>query len=62
MPKPVTVTARRGLNGIARCLRPGCGAMLNGKGKVLSKGRIFALAQARKAASAMTRSELALAA
>jgi hypothetical protein len=37
----VEVTARRSSNGVARCLRSGCGAALDADGKVLNKGGIY---------------------
>lgn len=59
---PMEVTVRRGRNGIARCLRGGCGAALSGTGKVLSKGWIHAAAEGRKVAATKKKGELALAA
>ena len=37
----VEVTARRSSNGVARCLRSGCGAALDADGKVLNRGGIY---------------------
>jgi uncharacterized protein (DUF2267 family) len=48
------VVAYRDKQGIATCLRDNCGAQLNPKGKVLSYGDIYKLAQQKAAAKAET--------
>jgi len=47
LPQPIEITARRGKDGVAKCLRTGCGATLdkNGRG---SKGRIYEKAMRRQ--------------
>jgi len=48
--EPVVITARRGVDGIARCLRSGCGATLDSKGHA-TKGKIYAKAMLMKTQS-----------
>src|SRR5579859_2217227 len=48
--QPQIVTARRNSKGFAKCLRPACGAELAPDGSVISKGRVFAKAQAKRMA------------
>ncbi len=48
--KPFKVKARRELSGDARCLRAGCGAVIDSEGKVKNKGGIYERAIAKQAA------------